>query len=120
MRKHPSKKAEKYRIVSGPMRSLKADGNNGAFAIPSPVRKQDILYVIASDGGMWDHCSVSLKIRTPTWKELCFIKDLFWEPEETVIQYHPPASKYINQHYFVLHLWRPQEIDIPMPPINFV
>jgi len=120
MRKHPQKAAEIHRVISGQMGSTRADGNNGAFAIPSPVRRQDTLYVIASDSGAWDHCSVSLKIRPPTWKELCFIKELFWEPEETVIQYHPPASKYINQHHFVLHLWRPQTVEIPLPPINFV
>lgn len=120
MKKHPAKKAEIHRIKTGQMGSTKACGNNGAFAIPSPVRKQAILYVVASDGGAWDHVSVSLKTRTPTWKELCFIKDLFWNPEEAVIQYHPPASQYINQHDFVLHLWKPQNVDIPMPPIEFV
>jgi hypothetical protein len=120
MRKHPAKIAEVHRVKNGQRGTTRADGNNGAFKIPSPVRNQDILYVIASDGGGWDHVSASLKMRTPIWKELCFIKDLFWEPEETVIQYHPPASKYINQHYFVLHLWRPQEMEIPMPQINFV
>lgn len=120
MREHPSKNAEKYRVKTEHMRSTRADGNNGAFIIPSPARKQNLLYVVASDSGGWDHCSVSLATRTPIWKELCFIKDLFWEPEETVIQYHPPVSQYINQHHFVLHLWKPQGVDIPLPPMNFV
>jgi hypothetical protein len=120
MRKKPHKLAEKHRITKGRKRSTRADGCNGAFDIPSPKKRKDMLYVIAADGGLWDHVSVSLKNRTPIWSEMNFIKDLFWEPEETVIQYHPPASKYINQHPFVLHLWRPQGIDIPMPPINFV
>jgi hypothetical protein len=120
MREHPAKFAEVHRVKTEHMRSTRADGNNGAFKIPSPVRDQDILYVVASDRGGWDHCSVSLQMRTPIWKELCFIKDLFWGPEEIVIQYHPAASEYINQHYFVLHLWKPQFMTLPVPPINFV
>ena len=120
MRKHPQKLAEKYRITSGRMSSTRADGNNGSFAIPSPTRSQGFLYIIASDGGGWDHCSVSLKERSPSWKEMCLVKDLFWKPEETVIQYHPPESKYINRHRYVLHLWKQQGVDIPMPPPTFV
>ncbi len=79
MRTHPQKRAEAHRVKTGRMGSTRADGNNGHFKIPSPVREKDILFVRVSDGGAWDHCSVSLKMRTPTWKELCFIKDLFWE-----------------------------------------
>ena len=91
MRKKPQKKAEKYRIKKGLLKSYEIYGNNGHFMIPSPQR--GVLFVCVSDGGGWDHISVSLPNRTPTWKEMCFIKDLFFEPEETVIQYHPPKSK---------------------------
>jgi len=51
---------------------------------------------------------------------MCYIKDLFWMPEECVIQYHPPKSKYKNLHPDVLHLWRPTEVEIPLPPREFV
>ena len=118
MKNKPSQKAEKYRITKGHMASNKSYGNNGAFLIPSPQKK--VLTVIVSDGGGWDHCSVSMPNRTPTWKELCFIKDLFWEPEETVIQYHPAKSEYVNDHPFTLHLWKPQHIRIPPAPRGFV
>lgn len=43
-------------------------------------------------------------------------KDIFWGPEETVIQYHPPKSEYVNNHPSVLHLWRPTGVDLPLPP----
>lgn len=117
MRKHPSHKIEKYRITNGLYTSTRSNGNNGAFDIPT---KKGTLWIIISDQLLWDHVSVSLKSRIPTWKEMCFVKNLFWEPEETVIQYHPAESKYINQCPFVLHLWKPQGIQIPMPPIEFV
>ena len=38
------------------------------------------LRVLFSDGLGWDHVSVSLADRCPTWAEMCFIKDLFLRP----------------------------------------
>jgi hypothetical protein len=74
------------------------------------------LHIIASNGEGWDHVSVSLPDRCPTWEEMCKVKRVFFEPEECVIQYHPPESVYINNNPFVLHMWRPQNGTIPMPP----
>ena len=54
--------------------------------------------------------------RTPTWEEMCFVKNAFFEPEDIVVQIHPPLSKYVNLHPHVLHLWRPHRGGIKMPP----
>ena len=78
------------------------------------------LHIIASDGGGWDHVSVSIIDRCPNWKEMSYIKELFFEPEDCVIQYHAPKSKHINIFDTCLHLWRPQYGTIPMPPMEFV
>lgn len=91
--------------------------DGGAFKIPFKGRE---LFVIASHGAEWDHVSVSLSNRTPNWQEMCFIKDLFFEKEECVIQYHPPKSKYVDIHSCCLHLWKPHNIEIPMPPLILV
>lgn len=100
---------EKWRQTSGPMGSSKEDGNNGQFIIRSRKLKR-VLFVQASDGEGWEHVSVSHRDRRianiPTWDEMCVIKNIFWDPEDLVIQYHPPESKYINIHPNVLHLWR--------------
>lgn len=74
--------------------------------------------VIASDGYGWKHVSVSYMERdnTPTWDIMCKIKDLFWEPEDWVVQYHPAKSEYINNHPGVLHLWQPLNEKLPTPP----
>lgn len=74
----------------------------------------------------WEHVSISVvrvakggkvtKVdRAPTWNEMCVVKSLFWEPEETVIQFHPPESKYVNVHPNCLHLWKPP-YAVPTPP----
>ncbi len=51
---------------------------------------------------------------------MAYIKDVFWDPEEIVIQYHPPRSQYVNNHPHVLHMWRPLGFEIPLPPISTV
>ena len=88
-------------------------GKQGAFLIPFQSHN---LRVIASDGMRWEHVSVSLPNRTPNWKEMCYIKDLFWDEEDVVIQYHPPKSQHIDNHPYCLHLWRPIKEKIPTPP----
>lgn len=104
---------EQYRVKTGMLASDESYGNNGLFLIPFESYE---LQVIASDGEGWEHVSVSLRNRTPNWKEMCFIKSLFWDEQECVVQYHPPQSEYVNNHDYCLHLWRPTGQEIPMPP----
>ena len=124
MKKAPNKEIEKYRQTTGIMASDSSCGNNGAFNIPYPstkkIQTQDTLFVVASDQCGWDHISVSTLGRCPTWNEMNYVKNLFWDAEETVIQYHPPTSKYINNHPNVLHMWKPQGVVVPMPPEEYV
>ncbi|CAM3772184.1 DUF7694 domain-containing protein [Vibrio vulnificus] len=104
----PFKVPEKYRIkqgINGMMQSDETFGNNGLFIIKSAKLKSP-LTVIASDGADWEHVSVSLTHRTPTWEEMSFVKSLFWDDEDAVIQIHPPKSQYVNNHPYTLHLWR--------------
>jgi hypothetical protein len=73
------------------------------------------LRVVASNGMGWDHVSVSRIDRIPTWEEMEFVKRLFFEDNEIAMQLHVPASDHINIHPYCLHLWRPQNKEIPMP-----
>lgn len=109
---------EQYRWRSGPWGSNPGD-DFGAFQIPGP--RMEELRIIASPGDAnesipWEHVSVSTRHRCPTWEEMCFVKDLFFAPEEAVMQLHPPKSDYVNDHRFCLHMWRPTETEIPLPP----
>lgn len=101
---------EQYRLTKY---SSKEDGNNGAFIVPF---RSTELKVIVSDGAGWDHVSVSLPNRCPNWLEMHFVKELFFEDEETVIQFHPKRSEYVNNHPYCLHLWRNQRTEIELPP----
>jgi hypothetical protein len=109
---------EAYRIRSGPYASN--TGNPyGAFMIPGALQT---LKIIADDGAetRWEHVSVSTDKRTPTWDEMCLVKKLFWKPEDCVVQFHPPESRYVNAHPFCLHLWRHLDQQFPAPPMWLV
>ena len=110
----------------------KAEGSpeepSGMYIVPHPYIRDYFLWIVFSDGLGWEHLSVSLKKfvskrqrtvkevgRCPTWEEMCLIKDLFWLPEECVVQYHPPRSRYVNNHKWCLHLWKPIKSALPMP-----
>jgi hypothetical protein len=99
----------------------------GAFQIK---HNGTLLNIIATDGlldspdqaGEWEHVSVHAydpvfkRRRIPKWEEMCFIKELFWDDDEVVMQLHPAKKDYVNVHECVLHLWRPKQGEIPTPP----
>lgn len=103
---------------------------DGMFRIPHKSLFNYYYWVVCSTGADWDHVSVSMRItkddkeymlpRCPTWEEMCYIKELFFEDEETVIQIHPPKSEYVNCHPYCLHLWRPQVERLPLPDKELV
>lgn len=101
------------------MSSDETYGNCGAFIIPSPIDSKK-LFIICSDQEGWEHVSVSREDRIPYWPEMDFIKYLFWGTEDTVIQYHPPKSQYVNNCPTCLHLWRKIGYEFPLPPIGLV
>jgi hypothetical protein len=74
------------------------------------------LRVFADSSDEWDHVSVSLVNRCPTWEEMEYVKRLFFKDTETAMQLHVPPADHINVHPYVLHLWRPKKVEIPMPP----
>jgi hypothetical protein len=103
---------DRYRVKRA---CLLSDARNGGFLIP-PLR------IIAASGGGWDHVSVSLETRCPTWAEMSLIHRTFFKPDETAMQLHVPEKDHINTHPFVLHLWRPLSKlrKIPLPPKDYI
>jgi hypothetical protein len=106
---------ERYRVKSGMMMSDASCGFNGAFFIPYWKDPTLVFKVVCSDGSGWEHVSISLPKRCPSWDEMCWLKSLFWDDEEAVMQLHPPKSTWVNNVRTCLHLWRPTESPIPLP-----
>lgn len=120
-------RATRERNVNPRLASDVSYGNNGAFWVQMPGRKAgDEFHCIISDGAGWEHVSVHCENRftkekwTPTWAEMCQVKKIFWDAEDTVMQLHPPESKWISPHLYALHLWRPLNQEIPLPDSKLV
>lgn len=109
-----SPKLEDHRIREGKFASV-TGAPYGAFEMPGPCGER--LTIVAADGRdtLWEHVSVSTRRRIPNWTEMCFVKDLFWSPQECVVQFHPPRDAYVNNYSVVLHMWRYIR-GFPMPP----
>jgi len=121
MNKHVPLMLQANRVRVGTMGSDDSYGLAGAFRLLPPGGG---LLVAVSSGvdheHGWEHVSVSGENRCPTWDEMCWVKDLFWEKHEMAVQYHPPESQYVNMHKYCLHIWRPINMTIPMPPLLLV
>lgn len=91
------------------------DDGQGCFCVKSRIDGGD-LRILASSGMGWDHVSVSRANRCPNWPEMEQVRHLFFRDDETVMQLHVPPSDHINCHPNCLHLWRPQDVEIPRPP----
>lgn len=116
MRHEPNLRIENYRVQNSPLGRSAPGRNWGVFQVG--------MLIIISSGGVdenpegagWEHVSVRHRDRIPTWEEMCQVKDLFWQDEECVIQFHPPKSVYYNKHPNVLHLWRRPGHEPELPP----
>ena len=113
-----------YRLPDVELKLFGIDGDsfNGCFKVYVDGRS---FFAVVSNGGGWYHVSVSpcnrKRTLCPTWEEMCEIKRIFFEPDECVVEYHPPESEYVDMHPYCLHLWRPNDgRTIPMPPSIFV
>jgi hypothetical protein len=95
------------------------DHTCGAFWVSSPIDKARMRVVASSDGG-WDHVSVSRRNRCPNWTEMEFVKRAFFLDNETAMQLHVKPIEHINCHPHTLHIWRPHDMPIPLPPAIFV
>lgn len=110
-------KAEKFRSPH-PLGIPHKEGDDyGWFMIPSKKSKKHKLRVmVAPSDSEWQHISISLPNRCPFWSEMCEIKDLFFNEDDVVVQYHPAKKDYVNIADNCLHLWKWNSGEFPTPP----
>ena len=106
-------------------RAIETGEDGGCYRLPS-CEPGWVLFFIVSNGLGWEHVSVravrrgakrAVESRVPTWKEMRQVKAACWDEEDAVVQFHPAARDYVNVHPAVLHLWRPLDQVMPMPPV---
>ena len=103
-------------IISNPRLIVGIIGNDGGNGLVSmPLWKGSVIW---SNGAGWEHVSVSPESKriTPSWDDMCRIKDMFFYEDEAVIQIHPPKAEYVNNMPNCLHLWRCTYKDMVLPP----
>lgn len=105
------------------------DAPDGRYWIHHQSIADYYYHVLVSTGLGWEHLSVTIHkvkkgqgktVKKPverccTWGEMCYLKNIFWNPDECVVQYHPPMQDYVSNHEYCLHLWRPTEVELPKP-----
>ena len=105
---------------------LKVDTEGAILKIEHPTLSDHYFMCTSSATKRWEHVTVIVRTketrsnRCPSWEEMCFVKDQFWDEETAVMQLHPPKSNWISNHPYALHLWRPVCAEIPLPPRNMV
>lgn len=90
-----------------------SDGGSGVISLPTWKGS-----VVWSNGAGWDHVSVSPEKKriTPSWDDMCKVKEIFFRDDEAVIQIHPPKDEYVNNMPNCLHLWRCHYKEMILPP----
>lgn len=120
--KHPAWGTSEPGTMFGYFRAKSPDGSqleiisSGERHAPEGPAGADCFDTLGNHMSDWEHVSVSIRYGKvlPSWESMCFVKDLFWMPDECVVQFHPPESKYINVAQ-CLHLWKPP-FDVILPP----
>lgn len=110
-------KAEKYRSPHPAGLAQKFGDEFGWFEMPSKAGGPKLRMQVSPAylEYEFEHVSVSLAHRCPTWEEMCKVKDLFWDAEDVVVQFHPAKSDYVNLAKTCLHLWRWTKGIFPQP-----
>ena len=116
MRQAFPEEVERARKRTGDLASRTGD-DYGFFFFKRKGIRFKVMASSGTDEIPWEHVSVSTEIRCPTWEEMAWVKGLFFDDEEAVIQFHPPASQYVNYHRNCLHLWKPHGAEFPLPPM---
>ena len=102
------------------------DEANGAFIIDR-YNNGEFYLVIASNGQGWEHVSVTIHKKNggsvkkcPSYQEMMMIKEKLFSEEDVVFQLHPREEDYINTHPYCLHLWKPNNCNMVVPPLNSI
>lgn len=88
------------------------DGKNGVFEFNINGKQY---FAVASVGGGWDHVSISTSNEVPSVDMMETFKQMFFKENETVVEYHPKKSEYVNNFDYCLHLWRPNKEEMKLP-----
>ncbi len=118
MRPEPNIRIEQYRQSHPVLGDSSPGANWGYFELT--FNGERLRIVSSGTGSEWEHVSVSTPSKCPSWVAMQHVKELFWDDEETVVQFHPKKSAYVNFHPHVLHLWKLSGHSAQLPPMHLI
>lgn len=118
MRQEPNMRAEVYRTVHPQLGPSASGANWGYFEMKTTAGTVRI--ISSGTDPEWEHVSVSLADRCPSWSEMQAVKELFWDDSEVVLQFHPTKAEYVNCHPYCLHMWRHKQTNHALPPRRLI
>ena len=108
------KKLEEIKAIPK-LKIIEENEDEGIMGIYFDMKSyRELSFVFTWNNG-WEHLSVSMPNRTPTWDQMCTMKDIFWNEDEVCVEYHPRKSDYVNLHEHCLHIWKPIEKELITP-----
>ncbi len=115
------KKLDRYRYDKKQPEFIKDNSRRSLIGIfEIPLNKKETVSVIADNGisfPEWEHLSVSTSKRFLTNEEIHFIKDIFFNDDEIVIQIYSKNNIVKSKKNYCIHLWKLKTEDIPLPPM---
>lgn len=103
------------KVTVDPINRERFAGSGWLVTNPKRISEAAFMMFGSSEDG-WEHVSVSHSNRCPTWDEMCMAKDVFWRDDEACYELHPVREVYINMHKYCLHIWRPKDGKMILPP----
>lgn len=105
---------------------------DGSYQFRHPWIKDYWLFCMVSTKDGWELVRITLKKmadkktnrvvgvdRSLTREECCIVKDLFWNPEECVVDFIGPMTHYVGNIVHSTFLWRPVDNPLPVPNLVF-
>lgn len=66
---------------------------------------------------VWYHVSFSRSSAMPSYRDVSWVRTVFFSPDLKAIQVFPKKKKHVNFHPFTLHLWANLQRD-PLPDFD--
>tara|TARA_R100000808_G_scaffold25089_2_gene61684 strand:- start:4392 stop:4853 length:462 start_codon:yes stop_codon:yes gene_type:complete len=125
------RKIEEYRVITGPLATLQEEFPNGGMFV-LPISASNFAVCVVSDGKYkkedtgWEHVAVHIvyefgrkkkrRSRAIKQDELQKVRDVFWEPEDNVIQCFSKESLEGDGWEVNVHLWKSKKKTIKSFP----
>jgi hypothetical protein len=103
---------ERFRVADPISGEFSHDEKSGFFQMKFGEK---LFFIVVNEIDGWQHVIVSSAQKEPSWKEMCYFRDKFFELDETVIQFCKSPTRKIKN---TCELWSPAP-NFELPNLRF-